>query len=49
MEAIAEGLAEFQEVSEQLLRDLGHYLNPYGAVLGDARFEEGFEELVAGM
>jgi hypothetical protein len=49
MQTIAEGLEVFQEVSERLLRDLQAYLEPYRAVLGDARFAEGLNELVAGM
>lgn len=49
MKTITEGLDAFQKVSERLLVDLGEYLKPYGAVLGDARFAEGLEELVAGM
>src|SRR5260221_1604426 len=49
MKTIPEGLAEFQEISERLLTDLQEYLEPYRAVLGDARFGEGLNELVAGM
>ncbi len=49
MKTITEGLEAFQKVSERLLVDLRAYLKPYGAVLGDARFGEGLEELVAGM
>jgi hypothetical protein len=49
MKTIAEGLEVFQEVSERLLRDLQAYLKPYRAVLSDARFGEGLNELVAGM
>ncbi len=49
MKTIAEGLAEFQEISERLLKDLQQYLRPYRAVLGDARFGEGLNELVSGM
>lgn len=49
MKTITEGLSAFQEISERLLTDLQAYLKPYRAVLGDARFGEGLNELVAGM
>ena len=49
VKTIAEGLVEFQEISERLLTDLQEYLEPYRAVLGDGRFREGLNELVAGM
>lgn len=49
MKTIVEGLAVFQEVSARLLTDLAVYLEGYGAVLGDARFRKGLNELVAGM
>jgi hypothetical protein len=49
MKTIAEGMEVFQEVSERLLMDLQRYLEPYRAVLGDARFGKGLNELVAGM
>ncbi len=49
MKTIPEGLAAFQEISERLLTDLKRYLEPYRAVVGDARFGEGLDELVAGM
>ena len=49
MKTIPEGLAEFQEISERLLTDLQEYLEPYRAVLGDGRFRDGLNELVAGM
>lgn len=49
MKTIGEGLAEFQEISERLLKDLEQNLKAYGAVLGDARFAKGLNELVAGM
>ncbi len=45
----AKGMEVFQEVSERLLTDLQVYLEPYGAVVGDARFRKGLNELVAGM
>ena len=49
MKTITEGLAAFQEISERLLIDLKRYLEPYRAVVGDARFGDGLDELVAGM
>jgi len=49
MKTITEGLEAFQEISERLLTDLQGYLEPYRAVLGDARFGEGLNALVAGM
>lgn len=48
VKTITEGLAAFQEISERLLTELQMYLKPYRAVLGDARFGEGLNELVAG-
>jgi hypothetical protein len=49
MKTIAEGLAAFQEISERLLTDLKRYLEPYRAVVRDARYGDGLDELVAGM
>jgi hypothetical protein len=49
VKTITEGMAAFQEISERILRDLKTYMAPYRAVVGDARFEDGLDELVAGM
>jgi len=49
MQTITEGLEAFQDISERLLTDLKRYLEPYRAVVGDARFGDGLDELVAGM
>src|SRR6266508_1679729 len=49
MKTIADGMAAFQEISERLLTDLEKYLEPYRAVVKDARFRNGLNELVAGM
>ncbi len=49
MKTIPEGMEAFQEISERLLTDLKKYLAPYRAVVKDARFADGLDELVAGM
>jgi hypothetical protein len=41
MKTITEGLDAFQEISERLLADLKKYIEPYRAVVGDARFGGG--------
>jgi hypothetical protein len=49
MQRIDEALEAFESVSEVLLVELWAYMDPYAAVLPDARFAEGLQLLTAGM
>jgi hypothetical protein len=49
MKRIDEALEAFESASGVLLAELWEYIDPYAAVLPDARFAEGLQLLVAGM